>query len=88
MPAGPGRRALALTTAAAALLLTAACAAQDTRATTDGCAPSANAATGHPVTDDPAAVASYWTGEREHSAQPAPMPGKGRADASCASPHS
>ncbi|MER7513356.1 hypothetical protein ABTX82_34240 [Streptomyces lavendulae] len=61
------------------LLLTVGCGRATS--TAGDCPPSsppaaADQATSRPVTDDPSAVASYWTDERMHSAKPAPMPSK------------
>lgn len=80
MAAGDRRSVRALPVLLAGLLLTAAC-GQDTRGEPGDCpsssgAAAADAATRHTSTDDPSAVASYWTQERMDSAKPAPMPTK------------
>lgn len=83
MSAEPLRKAAALTAVAGALLLAAACGQKTTPAATDHCPNTPEAVASHQVTEDPSAAASYWTGDRERSAKPAPMPGKDRTQAPC-----
>jgi hypothetical protein len=74
----------------AALLLAAGC-GREASGTAGGCpspsaSPTASAAgqaTSQRATDDPSAVASYWTDERMRSAKPAPMPSKEKPKPTC-----